>query len=117
MARPPAVLGRLNGALLVFIKKCTFASDMEFEWDPEKAKANEQKHDLSFHEGATVFGDPLAITFPDPDHSGAEERYLTFGLSRLNRLVVISHTQRAEKTRIISARLMTRQERKIYEEG
>ena len=72
---------------------------------------------LVFHEGATVFGDPLAITFPDPDHSGAEKRYLTFGLSRLNRLVVISHTQRAEKTRIISARLMTRQERKIYEEG
>ena len=52
MARLPAVLGRLNGALLVFIKKCTFASDMEFEWDPEKAKANEQKHHLSFHEGA-----------------------------------------------------------------
>lgn len=90
---------------------------MEFEWDPQKAKVNEQKHDLSFHEGATVFGDPLAITFPDPDHSEDEERYLTFGLSRLNRLVVISHTQRAEKTRIISARLMTRQERKIYEEG
>lgn len=90
---------------------------MEFEWDPQKAKVNEQKHDLSFHEGATVFGDPLAITFPDPDHSEDEERYLTFGLSRLNRLVVISHTQRAEKMRIISARLMTRQERKIYEEG
>ena len=90
---------------------------MEFEWDPEKAQANEQKHDLTFHEGATVFGDPLAITFPDPDHSVDEERYLTFGLSRLNRLVVISHTQRAGKTRIISARLMTRQERKIYEDG
>ncbi len=89
---------------------------MEFEWDPEKAKANEQKHNLTFHEGATVFGDPLAKTFSDPDHSEDEERYLTFGLSRLNRLVVISHTQRAGKTRIISARLMTRRERKIYEE-
>ena len=90
---------------------------MEFEWDPEKARANERKHDFTFHEGATVFGDPLAITFPDPDHSVDEERYLTFGLSRLNRLVVISHTQRGGKTRIISARLMTRRERRIYEEG
>ena len=89
---------------------------MEFEWDLEKAKANEQKHNLTFHEGATVFEDPLAKTFSDPDHSVDEERYLTFGLSRLNRLVVISHTQRAGKTRIISARLMTRRERKIYEE-
>ena len=90
---------------------------MEFEWDPEKADANEQKHDVNFREGATVFGDPLAITFSDPDHSEAEERYLTFGHSRSNRLLVISHTQRGERTRIISARLMTRRERKIYEEG
>ena len=90
---------------------------MEFEWDLEKATKNERKHNLSFHEGATVFGDPFAITFPDPDHSVDEERFLTFGLSRLNRLVVISHTQRAGKTRIISARLMTRRERRIYEEG
>ena len=49
---------------------------MDFEWDPEKAKANELKHDLSFPEGASVFGDPLAITFPDPDHSVVEGRYL-----------------------------------------
>ena len=90
---------------------------MEFEWDPEKARANEQSHDLSFHEGATVFGDPMAITFSDPDHSEDEERYLTLGLSRLNRLVVISHTESAGKTRIISARFMSRQERRIYEEG
>ncbi len=90
---------------------------MEFEWDPEKAEANEQKHGVSFHEGASVFGDPLAITFPDPDHSDEEERYLTFGLSKFNRLLVTSHTERRDKTRIISARLLTRQERTIYEEG
>ncbi len=89
---------------------------MDFEWDPEKANANELKHDLSFSEGASVFGDPLAITFPDPDHSLDERRYLTFGLSRLGRFVVISHTQRSAKTRIISARFMTRRERRIYEE-
>ena len=90
---------------------------MEFEWDPAKASANQRKHGLNFHEGATVFGDPLAITFPDPDRSVDEERYLTFGLSRLNRLVIISHTERAGRTRIVSARLMTRPERRIYEEG
>lgn len=90
---------------------------MEFEWDPKKAEVNKRKHDVGFHEAATVFGDPLAITFTDPDHSIDEERYLTFGRSRFDRLLVISHTDRKERVRIISARLMTRQERRIYEEG
>ena len=90
---------------------------MEFEWNPEKAESNERKHNVSFHEGATVFGDPLAVTFSDPDHSADEERYITFGLSRFNRPIILSHTERHDKTRIISARLMTRRERKIYEEG
>ena len=90
---------------------------MEFEWDPKKASANEQKHNVSFQETATVFGDPLAITFADPDHSVNEQRYITFGLSRYNRLLVVSHTDRGGRIRIISARLMTRKERRIYEEG
>jgi uncharacterized DUF497 family protein len=90
---------------------------MEFEWDPKKASANEQKHNVSFQEAATVFGDPLAITFADPDHSVKEQRYVTFGLSRYNRLLVVSHTDRRGRIRIISARLMTRKERRIYEEG
>lgn len=90
---------------------------MEFEWDPEKASSNERKHGVTFHEGATVFGDPLAITFADPDHSMDENRYLTFGISRLDRLLVVSHTERRGRVRIINARLMTRQERRIYEQG
>lgn len=90
---------------------------MEFEWDPAKAEENERKHHVAFHEGATVFGDPLAITFPDPDHSEHEERFLTFGRSKFNRLVVVSHTHRFEKTRIIHVRIMSRKERYIYEEG
>ena len=89
---------------------------MEFAWDSKKAEANKRKHGVSFHEAATVFGDPLAITFADPDHSLDEDRYLTFGLSRFNQLLVVSHAQRGEKLRIISGRLMTRQEKKIYEE-
>jgi len=90
---------------------------MEFEWDPEKASSNERKHGVTFHEAATVFGDPLAITFTDPDHSMGENRYLTFGMSRLDRLLVVSHTERKGRVRIINARLMTRQERRIYEQG
>jgi uncharacterized DUF497 family protein len=90
---------------------------MEFEWNPKKATANVQKHDVTFQEAATVFGDPLAITFEDPDHSTDENRYITFGLSLQKRLIVVSHTERGDRTRIISARLMDRKERKIYEEG
>ena len=89
---------------------------MEFDWDPKKADINKRKHGVTFQEGATVFGDPLAITFADPDHSEKEERYITFGLSIQERLLVVSHADRGNKTRIISARLMTRKERKIYEE-
>lgn len=90
---------------------------MEFEWDPGKASSNERKHGVPFHEAATVFGDPLAITFTDPDHSMDENRYLTFAMSRLGRLLVVSHTERRGRVRIINARLMTRQERRIYEQG
>ena len=90
---------------------------MEFEWDSRKAAANYRKHDISFQEAATIFGDPLAITFEDPDHSMDEKRYITFGFSQQKRLLVVSHTHRRERIRIITARLMTRKERRIYEEG
>jgi hypothetical protein len=90
---------------------------MEFAWDPEKAAANQRKHSVTFQEGATVLGDPLAITFADPDHSVSEQRYITFGLSRRNRLLVVSHLDRGGRIRIMSARSMTRRERRIYEEG
>jgi uncharacterized DUF497 family protein len=90
---------------------------MEFEWDPDKAEVNFKKHGVAFHEAATVFGDPLAITFNDPDHSIREHRFLTFGYSQRSRLLVVVHTGRHGKTRIISARRATRQERKIYEDG
>jgi uncharacterized DUF497 family protein len=90
---------------------------MRFEWDPKKAAANLNKHGVSFQEAATVFGDPLAITFQDPDHSEDEERQVTFGVSLRKRLIVVSHAQREDRTRIISARPMGRKERVIYEEG
>ena len=90
---------------------------MRFEWDRKKAGANERKHGVTFQEAATIFGDPLAITFDDPDHSVGEHRYITFGMSRFNRLLVVSHTDRGDRIRIMSARLMTLHERNIYEEG
>ena len=90
---------------------------MRFEWDPRKAAANLKKHGVAFQEAATVFGDPLAITFQDPDHSEEEERQMTYGLSQQMRLIVVSHTQRKDQMRIINARLMDRKERVIYEEG
>jgi uncharacterized DUF497 family protein len=90
---------------------------MKFEWDPKKATTNIKKHGVSFQEAATIFGDPLAITFDDPDHSIGENRYITFGLSLQKRLIVVSHIERGNMTRIINARLMDRKERKIYEEG
>jgi uncharacterized protein len=90
---------------------------MIFEWDPKKAEKNIKKHGVTFQEASTVFGDPLAISFPDPDHSKDEERKLTFGQSLQRRLIVVSHTKRRDRTRIINARLMDRNERVIYEEG
>lgn len=90
---------------------------MEFEWDPKKSELNRKKHGVSFHEAATVFSDPLAISFPDPDHSLAKHRSLTFGHSKMDHLLVVAHTERRGKTRIISARRATRYERTIYENG
>jgi uncharacterized protein len=77
---------------------------MEFEWDPKKAITNRKKHRITFQEAASVFGDPLAVTFEDPDHSTGENRYITFGLSQHKHLLVISHTERGKRTRIISIR-------------
>ena len=89
---------------------------MKIEWDPRKAKSNLRKHGVSFEEAATVLSDPMAATGTDPDHSISEERYITFGLSEKGRLVVVSHTERGEIIRIISARKASKGERELYEE-
>ena len=88
---------------------------MQFQWNPDKARFNLQKHGVSFEEGVTVFGDPLAMTISDPDHSVGECRLLTIGFSRSGKLLVVSHTDRNNQIRIISARLATSKERKKYE--
>ena len=88
-----------------------------FEWDPAKAKKNIGKHGVSFAEAVTVFADELGTTYPDPDHSMDEERYLTFGVSGEGRFLVVVNADREVKIRIISAREMTRGERRYYEEN
>lgn len=90
---------------------------MKFEWDAAKAASNVRKHGVSFDEAGSVFLDRLAVSGPDPDHSIEESRYITFGMSRLGRLLAVSHTYRPGAIRIISARRVTRAERKIYEES
>jgi uncharacterized protein len=87
-----------------------------FTWDPKKAATNLRKHLVDFHEAATVLNDPLSTTFPDPDHSSHELRFLTVGISRRKRVLVVAHTEEAETVRIISARQATRHERRFYEE-
>lgn len=90
---------------------------MGFDWDSKKAATNLRKHGVSFDEAATVFLDPHAVSGHDPDHSIGEERYITFGYSRLGRLLAVCHTYRPGRIRIVNARRVTRSERKLYEEG
>jgi uncharacterized DUF497 family protein len=88
---------------------------MRFEWDKKKESANRKKHGVSFQEATTVFGDPLAATIPDPDHSRGEPRFVTIGYSAGNRLVVVSYMEEGDNFRIISAREANTHERKTYE--
>jgi uncharacterized DUF497 family protein len=87
-----------------------------FEWDTRKAAENIGKHNVSFNEATTVFGDFFGATASDPDHSVEENRYITVGLSNRGRLLMVAHTERRERIRIISARTLTRSEKRAYEE-
>jgi uncharacterized DUF497 family protein len=89
---------------------------VRFAWDPKKAAKNLKKHGVDFREAATVFDDTLSTTFPDPDHSVGEARFLTIGMSKLLRILVVAHTESGDTMRIISARPATRRERRFYEE-
>jgi uncharacterized protein len=80
---------------------------MIFEWNPDKAKSNHRKHGISFEEAATVFNDSLSVTFPDPDHSIGESRYVIIGISKFGQLLIVAHTDQGETIRIITARKAT----------
>lgn len=91
---------------------------MTFTWDVRKAAVNLKKHGINFREAATVFYDPLSITFPDEGHSETEQRFLTIGRSVRENVLIVAHTDEDEDTiRIISARRATRHELNFYEEN
>lgn len=89
---------------------------LRFDWDPNKAEANEAKHDVRFSEAATACRAPLSITIPDPEHSVEEARFMLVGLTYLGRLVAVAHAESHHSIRIISARLATKAERRAYEQ-
>ena len=88
-----------------------------FEWDETKARQNLRKHNISFEEAATVFGDPMSVTVPDPRHSDKEDRYVVIGCSANQQTLVVVYTMRGRNIRVISCRKATRSERKAYEKG
>jgi uncharacterized protein len=90
---------------------------MRFTWDVRKAAENRRKHGVSFEEAESIFDDLLSITGADPDHSLGEFRWITFGFSRRDRLLAVAHVDEEDMIRIISARVATQSERKLYEEG
>ena len=90
---------------------------LNFQWDENKARTNLAKHGVGFAEAATVFGDPLSLTIPDPAHSKNEDRCVILGTSHNGKSLVVVHTERGESIRLISARRASRQERKDYEES
>ena len=90
---------------------------LRFLWDPAKDASNARKHAVTFREASTVFDDPLSATVEDPDHSLAERRFITIGLSDNNRLLVVAHAEDGNDLRIISARPANRRERRVYEEA
>lgn len=89
--------------------------DLEFSWDPRKAKLNLRRHGVSFEEGVSVFVDPLARLYDDPDHSNREARFLLVGHSLWGRLLLVVHAEKGDTIRIISVRRVTRQESERYE--
>lgn len=88
-----------------------------FEWDPAKAAANLLQHGVSFEKAVTVFQDPLAKIHDDPAHSAAERRDIIVGHSIEGQLLLVAFTDRGSNIRVISARPVTRQERRDYEEA
>jgi len=90
---------------------------LNFEWDQLKSRQNEKKHGVSFREGMTAFADKLSFTISDPEHFMGEYRFLLLGCSSSGNLLVISHTERGDRIRIISVRRATKQEHRQYEQG
>jgi uncharacterized DUF497 family protein len=98
-----------------FTARCILGT-VEYEWDPDKDRINREKHGVSFAEASKVFSDPLHVTVLDERHSIEEHRFRTIGYTHRNRLIVVAHTDREERIRIITAREATPRERRHYEQ-
>ena len=115
----PRYVARQNAAVPLLavaggVRLC-YNNRVGFEWDINKAASNLVKHGVSFDEAESAVEDPFAIIFSDPDHSHEEDRVVVIGVSNRNRMIVASCTERGINTRIISARLADRAEKKLYE--
>ena len=86
----------------------------DFEWDDAKARANQAKHGVSFHEATTVFGDPQALDAPDRYESN---RFVIIGMSEQARVLFVVHAERGDRIRLISARQASKPQRRLYEDG
>jgi uncharacterized DUF497 family protein len=108
---------RAHGQVSFGAGSAAYAAAVDYEWDPEKDRINREKHGVSFAEASTVFLDPLHVTVLDDRHSIGEFRFRTIGRTATNRLVVVAHTDREERMRIITAREATPRERRHYEQS
>ncbi len=88
-------------------------SQVDIEFDPAKAKTNLAKHKVSFAHAEQALRDPFAVTIEDPDAQG-EPRYVTLGMDALGRILVVVHTPRGDRIRLISARRCSRSEAEQY---
>ena len=90
---------------------------LQFEWDDAKARQNQAKHKISFEEAETIFSDPFLITYPDDTHSEDEDRFLSIGQSIRGRVLLVVHTDRDGRIRIISSRKATAEEKEVYDQA
>lgn len=107
---PTTAPGRSGTCLYAF---CMHNAPMDIEFDPAKAKVNLSKHKVSFSHAEQALHDPSAFTIEDPD-SQTEERFITLGMDALGRVLVVVHTQRGHRTRLISARKASKGESEQY---
>lgn len=112
-----ALSERLSSLAILFVS-IYYLYMLRFDWDERKNKSNRTKHGVWFEEAQSVFEDPHARVFSDPDHSEEEDRFILLGVSLAGRALVVIHCYREADSliRIISARKATKKEVRVYEE-
>jgi len=108
----------LDRPLVIATASRYYLDVLRFDWDERKNRSNRTKHSVWFEEAQSVFDDPHARLFSDPEHSEAEDRFLLLGVSSTGRILVVVHCYKEADSliRIISARKATKKEIRTYEE-